>query len=203
MARNEITIDFEPCQPAPANGYKVMYRPLGSSEPLRDGGNVFVSPAVIVTTLDLFGTSYEGTIQGDCGDDMLGLPVHWEAVNNSEESGSAPVDESTSGSVGGCDPLPVSWDFTRIGAVGVMTIKVNGTTVVNPSSNSSGSFFVNEGDTIQVLVSGTGTSFRSIVISGVVGGILFSDSQQSNLNHTFVAECSSEGYEISGTVEAA
>lgn len=87
MANNTIVINFQPCEPAPADGYLVKYRPQGSTGPYRTHPERFTSsPAIIFSTVDPADTSYEGTIQGDCGGGKLGVPVRWYA--NNQESGS-------------------------------------------------------------------------------------------------------------------
>lgn len=78
MAINTITLEFELCELTPANGYKILYRPVGSEEDYRTWPNVTESPAVIVDENDdPEGTQYEGFIQGDCGGGKLGVPVPW------------------------------------------------------------------------------------------------------------------------------
>lgn len=98
MALNIITIEFEACTPAPADGYQISYRPIGSEIDYRIV-NVLGSPAVIEDDNDEECTSYEGFIQGDCGGGILGSPVYFEAPNLIR------CDES--GSVSGSGPLPL------------------------------------------------------------------------------------------------
>lgn len=89
MANNTITIEFTPCEPTPANGYIVSYRPLGSDEELRIWPDPFTeSPAVFTDTNDDPGTEYEGFIQADCGDGNLSVEVPWQTAEESA-SGSA------------------------------------------------------------------------------------------------------------------
>lgn len=75
MANNKITINFTPCTPAPANGYRVLYRPAGSTIPYRNAGNFTSSPIVINDTLDAGGTDYEGVLQSQCGTNTFGVQV--------------------------------------------------------------------------------------------------------------------------------
>lgn len=96
MANNTITISFEPCEPAPANGYRVTYRPIGGGDYRTYPSNFISSPAVIVDDQDPIGTSYEGFIEGDCGDGKFGLPVRWQAVNEEAPSQSGSGSESAS-----------------------------------------------------------------------------------------------------------
>lgn len=118
MALNTITIEFQLCEPMPANGFLVSYRPVGSDEDYRTAGPFMSSPAVINDSDDLFGTSYEGIIQGDCGGGVLGVAVPWTANNNESESESqsesASQSASASESVGGeCIPLEVGLGNTE------------------------------------------------------------------------------------------
>jgi hypothetical protein len=80
MANNTITITFTPCQPTPANGYLVRYRPIGGGE-YRTVGPFTSSPILFMTDLDPVGTSYEGFVVGDCGNGVTGLNVPWTAHN--------------------------------------------------------------------------------------------------------------------------
>lgn len=73
MALNRLTVTFIPCTPSPANGYSVFFRPIGSDDDYRDGGNFVSSPAVIDDINDPEGTDYEGYIRGDCGNGNFGL----------------------------------------------------------------------------------------------------------------------------------
>lgn len=92
MAENTIIIEFIPCEPAPANGYLVKYRPLGSLGEYRVvSPNQTESPIVIVDENDPPGTSYEGTIQGDCGGGIFGPPSPWEFGNDQSQSGSGSI----------------------------------------------------------------------------------------------------------------
>ena len=107
MAINIIYIEFEPCEPAPANGYLISYRPLGSLIDYRTA-TASTSPAVILDVSDPIGTSYEGIIQGDCGGGLLGVPVPWEAPNSISISGSASASE---GSASGSFPPPPTFNY--------------------------------------------------------------------------------------------
>lgn len=105
MASNTITIQFEPCSPSPFNGYRVRYRPIGSTEEYRIWPiNFTSSPAVFTDTSDPLDTGYEGFIEGDCGDGKFGVPVPWLAGEG--QSGESPsesdsgVSESESGGEG-------------------------------------------------------------------------------------------------------
>lgn len=105
MAQNTIHIEFDPCEPVPAGGYKVRYRILGSSDPYRNAPtNFFSSPIEFVDNLDPVGTSYEGFIQGDCGGGKLGVSVPWVA----EFTGSVtpPTSSEAPSSSGGSSVAP-------------------------------------------------------------------------------------------------
>ncbi len=88
MADNTIHLLFTPCQPAPANGYRITYRPSGSAIAYRTWPLTFMSsPAVFTDTQDPAGTQYEGFVQGDCGGDGLGVRVPWTTGENSPSGG--------------------------------------------------------------------------------------------------------------------
>jgi len=78
MALNTINIEFDPCEPTPASGYRVRYRLLGSGGAYRNAGPFFTSPIVFNDFLEVAGSSFEGFIQGDCGG-KLGVSVPWVA----------------------------------------------------------------------------------------------------------------------------
>lgn len=82
MAQNRITVTFTPCTPTPANGYKILYRVLGTSGAYRDGGNFTTSPAVIDDVNDAADTQYEGIIKGDCGGGNYGPNVGFAATTS-------------------------------------------------------------------------------------------------------------------------
>lgn len=87
---NQITINFNECDPAPENGYNIQWRVLGSGDPYTDAGNFFSSPAVFNDEVNPPGTCYEGIIQSDCSPSgesgtVLGEPVGWQS--NCIESG--------------------------------------------------------------------------------------------------------------------
>lgn len=89
---NTLTINFVPCDIPPANGYRVTYWPVDHPNDIRVYPvNFFMSPIVINDTHDPLGTSYAGTIQGDCGEDKFGVHVPFAAPH---------VTESISGSIG-------------------------------------------------------------------------------------------------------
>lgn len=88
MALNTITIEFTPCEPTPANGYRIYYRPVGGGAYRFHPDRFYVSPAVFTDEEDPIGTSYEGFIQGDCGGEKYGLPIPWTAENNESGGGS-------------------------------------------------------------------------------------------------------------------
>lgn len=103
MAQNTIHIEFDPCDPFPADGYVVRYRPLGSGGAYRTApSNFLFSPIEFVDNLDPVGTSYEGFIQGDCGGGKLGVSVPWVA----EFTGSVPGGSSVAPSSSGSEPPP-------------------------------------------------------------------------------------------------
>lgn len=119
MGQNTVTIDFEPCQPAPVNGYRVSYRPEGSEEAYRTWPvNFTASPAVFTDLLDPAGTHYEGYVQGDCGGDGLGVPSRWSTGQNSP--GESPGEESPPAVL-----LRIN-NFSGLTITGIFTIPVDG-----------------------------------------------------------------------------
>lgn len=82
---NQITVSFTECSPAPANGYNILWRVAGSTDPYNDAGNFANSPAVIQDDTNPAGTQYEGIIRSDCtesGDSGInyGNPIDWTTV---------------------------------------------------------------------------------------------------------------------------
>lgn len=94
---NFLTLCFKPCEPSPAAGYQVHYRPADSDEDLRVWPDNFTdSPAQLEIAADPDGTQYEGFIYGDCGDGKLGVGVPFKTGDNPSVSASpsASVSES-------------------------------------------------------------------------------------------------------------
>lgn len=118
MANNHITVVFKPCQPAPANGYRIIYRPQGSSGNYRVWpSNFLASPAEFTDTLDALGTEYEGYIMGDCGGGMYGVRYPWVTGENSP--GSESPEEPP------VELLRIN-NLTSMNITGVFTIPVEG-----------------------------------------------------------------------------
>jgi hypothetical protein len=86
---NQITVNFIECEPAPANGYNILWRVAGSSDAYTDAGNFTSSPAVFTDNLNPEGTDYEGIIRSDCnesgdsGGTNFGNPVAWTTITES------------------------------------------------------------------------------------------------------------------------
>jgi len=88
---NTITINFIPCTPAPANGYKLTWRVAGSADPYTDNGFYTESPIIFVDELNPEGTCYEGFLQSDCSESgessaVVGNAIPW-ATDCVQESG--------------------------------------------------------------------------------------------------------------------
>jgi len=99
---NTITINFIPCNPAPANGYRLIWRVAGSSDPYTEEPNVTESPATFTDSSNPEGTCYEGFLQSDCSEsgesgDVVGNAIPWATVCD-EESGSTPYTITLQGS---------------------------------------------------------------------------------------------------------
>jgi len=78
---NQITINFEPCTPAPSGGYLVQYRPVGSSDPYIQYPTPFFGSPIVFTDegAEPDGTEYEGFLFTDCGEGNPGTPVAWSS----------------------------------------------------------------------------------------------------------------------------
>ncbi len=92
---NRITINYIPCIPAPANGYRLKWRVAGSDSPYTDEGNFTTTPIVFTDSINPAGTCYEGFLQSDCSDSgisgsgaALGNPIPW-ATTDCIESGTS------------------------------------------------------------------------------------------------------------------
>lgn len=120
MANNTITVTFDPCEPAPPLGYRLLYRPLGSVAGYRITAAFAGSPIVVVDTLDPEGTEYEGFIQGVCGPGKYGVLVPWQTSPQESQSGSASLSVSESEGESESEPESVS-DFYQY-AVSAETI---------------------------------------------------------------------------------
>lgn len=68
-----LVINFTPPSPVPSNGYIVNYRVVGGGAYTLLTPNPTSSPIVIPDVLA--DTDYEGTIQSECGEELLGTPV--------------------------------------------------------------------------------------------------------------------------------
>lgn len=85
---NEITIHFAPCEPTPADGYRLKYRPVGAGAYSAWPDHFTDSPAVFNDSgAAEDGMPYEGFLQADCGDGDLGELIPWTTA---EESSSVP-----------------------------------------------------------------------------------------------------------------
>jgi len=79
---NTVTINFIPCTPAPANGYKLTWRVAGSGDPYTDAGFFTESPAMFTDEISPEGTCYEGFLQSDCSEsgesgEVVGNSIPW------------------------------------------------------------------------------------------------------------------------------
>jgi len=88
---NTITINFIPCNPAPANGYRLSWRVAGTEDAYTQEPNVTESPATFTDNINPEGTCYEGFLQSDCSEsgesgDVVGNAIPW-ATPCDEESG--------------------------------------------------------------------------------------------------------------------
>lgn len=91
MAINTIALEIEPCIPDPPNGYRVSYRLLGSDDAYRVWPENFLGPEISFDVEDdPAGSEYEGFVQGDCGNDELGIRVPFATAvqDSASDSGS-------------------------------------------------------------------------------------------------------------------
>lgn len=121
MAINQITINFEDCEPI--GGYYVFYRPIGSVDPYRFAGIFFANPIVFTDENDPINQEYEGYMQSHCGGGVFGDIIPWESSGSVSGSGSQPGSEP--GEDECCDPI-------------VLTADVE-TTIPDESGSASGS----------------------------------------------------------------
>jgi hypothetical protein len=89
MATKIITINFTPASPAPAAGYVVRYRPVGTTVYTTVTPNPTASPVKISVE---GGLDYEGDIKSDCGSSLYSTPVYWFV-----EDAAAPVSYPATG----------------------------------------------------------------------------------------------------------
>jgi hypothetical protein len=74
---NNVSIDFTPCSPTPANGYTVQWRVAGSGGSYTTAGPFTSSPAQFTDGVNPEGTQYEGYIFSDCGGGVVGNFIPW------------------------------------------------------------------------------------------------------------------------------
>ena len=92
---NTISVNFIPCNPAPANGYKITWRVVGSGDPYTEAGFFTETPAIFSDPAGTEGQCYEGFIQSDCSDSgesgsVVGQAVAWSTpCEESGDSGSS------------------------------------------------------------------------------------------------------------------
>ena len=77
-----ITINFIPCTPAPANGYKLTWRKAGTADPYTDEGFFTESPIIFSDPAGADGDCYEGFLQSDCSESgesgsVVGQSIPW------------------------------------------------------------------------------------------------------------------------------
>lgn len=101
---NQITVNFQLCDPAPPKGYKVYWRLEGSSGPLNFLGTYFNSPVVFNDDSEP-GTEYEGLIVAQYNT-ISCEPAHWSTTAGGESGGSG-----SGGLVG--DPVSVGLSIAQ------------------------------------------------------------------------------------------
>ena len=148
---NTITVSFAPCDPAPANGYNLLWRVAGSSDPYTDEGNFFTSPIQFTDSINPDGTDYEGIIRSDCSESgesgsNFGNPIPWTTFVESGTTVSGNV-TNISGGLAQID----SMDYG-----GISLNYVSGDTL--PMEGSQGGYYTlpytTTGDTFSMIMSG-------------------------------------------------
>lgn len=86
-----ITINFIPCNPTPAQGYKLTWRKAGTADPYTDEGFFTESPIIFSDPAGIEGDCYEGFLQSDCSESgesgsIVGNAIPWSTPCD-EESG--------------------------------------------------------------------------------------------------------------------
>ena len=79
---NQITVTFIPCEPAPANGYRLYWREGGSLGAYTYEGIFTESPIIFIDDAGIEGECYEGFLQSDCSEsgesgDFVGTAIPW------------------------------------------------------------------------------------------------------------------------------
>jgi len=111
---NNVTVNFIPCTPAPANGYRLTWRVAGTEDAYTDEGLFTSSPIIFTDLVNPEGTCYEGFLQSDCSESgesgtLVGQAVAW-ATPCDEESGTpvyAFLVRAADGTVSICGQIPM------------------------------------------------------------------------------------------------
>lgn len=80
-----VCVNFAACTPAPANGYTVLYRIIGSGGAYTVADSGYSGSPACFGTLDPDGTQYEGYIYSDC-DGVFGSQIYWTTGGSQEIS---------------------------------------------------------------------------------------------------------------------
>jgi len=151
---NEITVYFAPCEPAPIEGYRIKYRPVGGGPYLTWPVNFPGSPAVFNDGGEQpDGTFYEGTVEADCGNGIFGTPVVWQ----NRVYGNVALDLCT-------------------GADQITGARFNG----QPLLNLGGSYPIAAGDSTTLATSETGAHLLEVDVAGspvTAGSLVLTDSE--------------------------
>lgn len=99
---NRITVNFQPCTPAPAKGYKIYYRLVGAGGPLNYLGNYYSSPVVFRDDSG-YPSDYEGIIVAELNGDLCPA-VNWSTAGGGGGGGGS---GSGSGGIGIGYPIEV------------------------------------------------------------------------------------------------
>lgn len=192
---NFVTLCFKPCEPAPANGYRVDYRPSGSAEPLRTWpANFFpsapelvagIARATLLEDADPDGTQYEGYVYGDCAAG-LGVGVPWTTGDNPSESSSASVSASASASASASHGVGLTGDIhtdacfteaaiTEVRWQGFDVLEVAGAFPVNAGQTVTAAVPAPGSHTLRVNVTLTNPGTGRVVVTDSLGNVQCAD----------------------------
>lgn len=169
---NYITICYKPCEPAPANGYIVQYRPSGSDEAYRTWPSNFIptsqellqglARAALLVTADADGIQYEGLVSGDCPDGT-GVGVPWTTGDNPPPESPSESESVPPTPTPGIGNVELDGCFDSQGTVRLQDIRFNGVSV-----ELSLGFPMDAGNTATATVPAAGTHTLEIDMTGYV-----------------------------------
>lgn len=131
---NTITINFNPCIPAPPAGYFVKYKVLGDTD-FTEVGPFTESPAVFEAPGEP-GTCYEGALFSDCGGGKVGTDQMWAQCAEGSATSESEGDNSSCGtaiSVETASLLYVNLGLFDLNVAGMSHVDLNYDVVERPN----------------------------------------------------------------------